>query len=270
MNRKRRCAKIAPLRLWQLGFQLSLLLLLPACQSAPDLPSPAPEFARAGLPGDWIPDPEVTDPKVTDPKGHSATPARHGVSFTEKDGIAVLKITASAGRAFAGRRLDIALLASPYLRWAWYLETAPAAGRHISDATAPARNPMRLRIAFRGGSRDEDSTPPSPWQASGVPAHDRILDLVWESTPTRDDGVQQPPSRQQNFVPGCTVPCMPIQKKRTDSDQWWLEAADLEKIYLGFWPEDRLGEVHVVFVGLVLESAPTIMAGYLADLDFRR
>lgn len=247
---------------------LFLSLLLGACESGPDLPNPAPEFAKAGLSGDWIPDPKTGGPEV---------------AFTNKEGIAALKLTAKAERAFVGRRLDASLMAGPYLRWAWYLETASygGSGRHLSDATAPPRNPLRLRIAFRGGPREEEGAPASPWTATGVPAHDRLLDLVWEWQPatlTQGGGwrpVEAGAKRAAENVaggahPGCSVPCIPIQKRLEDTGQWWLEAADLEKIYRGFWPEDHLTEVRVVFVALVLEPSPVPMVGYLADLDLRR
>lgn len=250
------------------SFVLLLSLALAACEGAPRLPSPAPAFAHAGLPGDWIPDPKT---------------AGQGISFVEKEGIAALKVTANSKRRFSGRRLDIVLIASPYLRWSWYLETAPLGGPQpqISDATAAPKNPMRLRIAFRGGSREEDSSPASPWRASGIPPHDRLLDLVWEWQPaTHTQGgdwrpVELPTTSLSKasgagFVPGCSVPCMIVRNGLTDSGQWWVEAADLEKIYKKFWPEDRLAEVRVVFVAFGMESSPAPMAGYLADLAFRR
>ncbi len=256
------------LRPWAFCSVLFLSLLLGACESGPDLPSPAPEFAKAGLSGDWIPDPNAGGPEVT---------------FTNKEGIAALKLTAKGERAFVGRRLDSSLMAGPYLRWAWYLETASyvGSGRHLSDATAPPRNPLRLRIAFRGGPREEEGAPVSPWTATGVPTHDRLLDLVWEWQPaisTQGGGwrpVEGDANRASETIaggahPGCSVPCIPIQKRLEDTGQWWLEAADLEKIYRRFWPEDYLREVHVVFVALVLEPSPVPTVGYLADLDFHR
>lgn len=250
------------------SFGLLLSMALVACESTPRLPSPAPAFANAGLPGDWIPDPKT---------------AGQTISFTEKEGIPALKITATSEQTFSGRRLNIALIASPYLRWSWYLETTPLDGSspHISDATARPKNPMRLRIAFHGGSREEDGRPASPWRAPGIPSHDRLLDLIWEWQPaTRTQGgdwrpvelptTSLPKASGAGFVPGCSVPCIVVRNGLTDSDQWWLEAADLEKIYKNFWPEDHLTKVRVVFVAFGVESSPVPMAGYLADLAFHR
>jgi len=259
-----------PFSLWSARYVFVCLFFsaLTACETAPDLPNPAPGFARAGLPGDWIPDPKTE---------------RDGISFMEKEGIAALKISPTKTRAFAGRRLEASLIGSPYLRWAWYLETPSRdeTGQHLSDATAPPRNPLRLRVAFRGGHGEEGSKPVSPWRASGVPSHDRLLDLVWEwgLADTTQGGAwrpveppaAEPRSPEKTWLhPGCTVPCIAIRKNLTDSGRWWLETADLEKIYRRFWPEDRFTEVRIVFVALILESAPTPMAGYLADLDLRR
>lgn len=231
---------------------LLLSLLLGGCEAGPDLPNPAPEFAKAGLSGDWISDPQNGSP---------------GVAFADKDGISALRLTAASERAFVGRRLDSSLIGGPYLRWAWYLETASGdkAGHRLSEATAPPEKPLRLRIAFRGGPHEEAGVPASPWMASGVPPHDRLLDLVWDWRPAATA-----PGLPGVMPPGCSVPCIPIPKQPEHTDQWWLEAADLEKIYQRFWPEDQLQKVHVVFVALVLEPSPVPMTGYLADLDLRR
>ncbi|MCE2510697.1 MAG: hypothetical protein J4G10_06955 [Alphaproteobacteria bacterium] len=236
-----------------------LLLLLAACESGSDLPNPEPAFARVGLAGDWI---AAGGPEIV---------------FMDKAGIPALKVAAASGHSFVGRRLDASLIAGPYLRWAWYLETTfHASGHHLSDATAPPRNPLRLRIAFRGGPREPESVPASPWTASGVPAHDRLLDLIWDwqAASLTQGGDWRPVEVAAPGAgalrPSCSVPCVPIQKRLEDTDQWWLEAADLEKIYRQFWPEDHLKEVRVVFVALVLEPSPVPITGYLADLDFRR
>jgi len=233
-----------------MSWVLLLSLLIGACESGSDLPRPAPKFAEAGLPGDWIPDPQLGELEAT---------------FANKEGITALKLTAKEEHTFVGRRLDVSLIAGPYLRWAWYLEMAPhrESGNSRSGTLTAPRNPLRLRIAFHGGPREKEDTRNLPWVATGVPSYDRLLDLVWEwqsATYTKAGGAHL----------RCSIPCIPIQKRLGDTNQWWLEAADLEKIYRHFWPEDYLTEVRVVFIALVLEPSSMPMVGYLADLNLRR
>lgn len=233
---------------------LALSAFLPAaCASGPELPSPSPGFAQAGLPGDWLPDPMT---------------ASSGVAFMTKDGIPAVKVDSTAGHAFAGRRLDSPLMAAPYLRWAWYLETTLSNANipHLSSAAAAAGNPLRLRVGFLGGRPEKENASSAPWTAVGVPPHDRLVDLVWEwqttDPPHGDDAI--------GLRPGCTVPCVAFRKEYEDVGQWRLEAADLESIYRRFWPEDRLAEARVVFIAFLPAPSPMPLAGYLADLDLGR
>src|SRR5581483_9073461 len=102
---------------------LTAVTLLAACASRPP-PALTEVGGRAVVIG---PDPGFTPASASDPWWRAPRDANR-FTTVDLDGTTVLRVDAPARdqpiTTVLGRRLDVPLLAMPYLHWAWYVDPA--------------------------------------------------------------------------------------------------------------------------------------------------
>ena len=215
---------------------LIVLALLTAC-AAPragidiegklDVLGPTPDLVAAGLPGDWI-------------SQGRAGPGQARV--VERDGVPALRLIPGGEGFIVARRLEAALIMSPYLSWSWNVENH-GEGLH----------PVRLIVGFHGGAQGSASSDrvARSWLGSALPAHDRSFAIAWADSALRRGSVVKTEGTE-----GPRAPLYIARGGRENANIWWLETVDLERIYRELWPRDESARAHVVFVGLAVTSAP--------------
>jgi hypothetical protein len=213
---------------------LAVLSVLAAC-AAPragidiegklDVLGPTPDLVAAGLPGDWV-------------SQGRAGPGQARV--VERDGVPALRLTPGGDGFIVARRLDAALVMSPYMSWSWNVEPH-GAGLH----------PVRLIVGFHGGHPDSAGRAREPLSllGSALPSHDRSFAIAWADSPLRRGSVLRPEGA------GPRAPLYIARGGRENANAWWLETVDLERIYRELWPGDASSRVRVVFVGLAVTPA---------------
>ncbi|MGQ0664875.1 MAG: hypothetical protein ACT4P2_15100 [Pseudomonadota bacterium] len=243
----------------------ALLAALAACAEPPPGPLPAagghalvlgPDagFDPARLPTDWW----------RQPRGSSG-----GFALADLDGIQVLRIDAASG-ALIGRRLAAPLLATPYLRWAWYLDP----GAFGSGAGDGLDRGLRLVVGFKGGTvRGSQLTDRLfAFFGSDLPAHERTIEIAF-------GGVGAPRAenaRQHLSVVSDRGMRRTLRPPASDqAGQWQIEAIDLAEIYAQLWPSDRLAEIEIGFIavgGLAARLPAGVPAslGYIAEILLSR
>ncbi|MSO85174.1 MAG: DUF3047 domain-containing protein [Rhodospirillales bacterium] len=214
---------------------LALLALLSAC-AAPrvgvdidgklDVLGPTPDLVAAGLPGDWISQGRVRPGQAR---------------VVERDGVPALRLIPGGDGFIVARRLEAALVMSPYLSWSWSMENH-GEGLH----------PVRLIVGFHGGTQGGAGGDRAVRALFGaaLPAHDRSFALAWADSALRRGSVLKPEGAE-----GPRAPLYIARGGRENADTWWLETVDLERIYRELWPGDDSARARVVFVGLAVTPA---------------
>jgi hypothetical protein len=197
---------------------------------------PAPGFSPDILPASWV---------------IEGNPGQ--VSAVDKDGVPALRI-ASASNGFVLARLTRArLLATPYLSWAWNMD---------SDGTAA--HPVGLVVGFHGGNPQGPEWGGAAWYRLGtaLPLHDRRLTINWGAAALQrgsfDDHAENSGHRY-------------IQRGgRENTGSWWLETVDLADLYARAWPEDDPGRVGIVFIGIAAQAAETPAQAHVSGILLSR
>ena len=119
--------------------------------------APLPEFTPRRLPAGWV-------------IAGALEAAREGLAVVEEGGVPALKVVSGKRGFVLARRTRAVLLATPYLSWAWNVESH-GAGLH----------PINLVIGFQGGARENVSrgSQSLTWLGKALPPHDRILAMAW-------------------------------------------------------------------------------------------
>ncbi|MGB8274126.1 MAG: hypothetical protein WCF16_02525 [Alphaproteobacteria bacterium] len=184
------------------------------------------------------------------------------VKVAEKAGVLALRWDSDAQETLLGRDVQAPLLAMPYLRWGWYLEPGlldPVVRQVVQEDTPDPTGtgvPLRLLVAFRGGGAVESGAAASPL-AAGLPAFDRAVSLEWSLVALPKVGRQAGNDAVAFYV---------IRQGASAIGRWVVETVDLSRIYAELWPQDRLGDVSVVFVGVAGGGLGIPSAGYVAEV----
>lgn len=190
------------------------------------------------------------------------------------EGRLVMRVDAAAidqaSTSAIGRRIDVPVLAMPYLHWAWYLEPGLFAG---GPGDGLDRG-LRITIGFYGGhSRSPQITDRWFGGPDGMPAHDRRFDITF-------GGIGQPRAEDaaQHLV---AISDQGIRRELRapafgQSGEWKLEALDIARLYGTFWPHDRMERVRIVLLGVgglpgrLPAATPAHPLGYVAELSLTR
>ena len=203
--------------------------------------------AQAFLPRDW----------VVDGVGGVGSPDVTGayISTAIKDGTAALKIVNGEKGFVAVRRTQAMLLTSPFLTWAWYMETPPDG--------APA---ARLVIGFQGGNEKSQSwgSRTFSWLGSPLPSHDRALAIVWGLSALQR-GVLVESAKEKKKWPRYIA-----RGGRENGGKWWLEYLDLAELYRRLWPGDDLSRVGIAFIGVAATGGKPPGVAYISKIVISR
>lgn len=188
------------------------------------------------------------------PDGHDAgwlvegdeDAARRALGVTRHDGIPALSVMPQGEAFLAARRTRAMMLASPYLSWAWSLDT-----------TDHARHPVRLVVGFNGGqpNAERPGWTLSSWRSlkTSLPEHDRALILVWGDSALQRGRLDPGATREANAPPLQGAPHYIVRGGRENARHWWLESVDLAGLYRTLWPGDAAAKVRVAFIGVAVD-----------------
>ncbi len=208
---------------------------------------PDPDFDAARLPAGWY---------ALEVGGDAGTE----FSLAEKQGVLALRLENEGGGALLGRHVRAPLLAMPYLRWGWHLESVgeQPQGQLLPDRPADLSVPLFLFVGFRGGA--PGGQPAADWgnRAAGgnKPRFDRALVLAWGGnalTPVGLDAASAPPR-------------LVLHEGLRDAGRWAMEVVDLSQLYARLWPLDRMGDAEVVFIATGAGPTSHRSVGYVAEV----
>ena len=187
---------------------------------------PSPSFSLTALPTDWA------------IEGRAEFASRL-VSVTQKDGVPALRVINGDEPFVVVRRIDAALIVTPYLSWAWSM--SPYEG---------SVHPVRMVVGFSGGISGVATRVPQalPWMGSELPPHDRILSLAF------GDSALQRGTLRMSDTGNQAVPRYIVRGGREQTGSWLLETLDLAGIYAQAWPNDESADVRIAFIGLAAEG----------------
>lgn len=207
-----------------------------------DVLGPVPAFEASALPPDWIVDGSV---------------GRGQLTVVEQDGIPALMVV-NGSRPFAAVKPTRSyLLATPYLSWAWNMET-PDTGTH----------PVRLVVGFQGGNR-RGAAPPAPATpaaAHRLPAHDREIAIVWGDSALQRGAIVRPDATERPQPPSRYT----ARGGRENAGSWWLETVDLSDIYRRSWPDDDAAGARIAFIGVAALGGQPRSPAYISGIRLSR
>jgi hypothetical protein len=190
-----------------------------------------------------------------------------GFTMTRLGGAPVLRVESPTG-LLLGRRFEAPMSERPFLRWSWYLDPA------IYQGAAPDGAPrgLRLVLGFRGGNtRDSFDRLMNPGRAD-LPPYDRMIEIMFGGMPAPNaDNAQHELVAQggdgTRFV--LRGPAL------GQAGSWQVEGIDVAAVYALLWPNDRVNEVQLAFVGLGslsarLPESPRVTIGYFSEVLLAR
>jgi hypothetical protein len=179
------------------------------------------------------------------------------LQIVTKDGIPSLKITNAENLFIIFRRTKDMMLATPFLRWSWFIEPPSTSGYH----------PVRVVIGFYGGDQASRSRGSQPfrWLGSSLPAHDRTMSLTWGESALQRGTLTAPPPGSSDEAPLYTV-----RGGRENAGFWWLETVDLSDLYRQIWPQDDSARTQVVFIGIAASARRAPAPAHVSGITLSR
>ena len=251
----RRLPRPAGRRFLTLALPLAAVLAVAACEAPRavhveaadnvdnlEILAPLPGFTPGRLPAGWV-------------IAGAARAAREAITVVEEGGVPALKVVSGKQGFVLARRTRAVLLATPYLSWAWNVESH-GAGLH----------PINLVIGFLGGARENGGrgSQSLTWLGNALPPHNRILAIAWGDS-ALNRGNLTPASADE---PGMRR--YVARGGREHSGSWWLETVDLSQIYSLAWPGDHIGRSRVTFIGLAAAGGPSPAAAHISGVKLSR
>lgn len=164
---------------------------------------------------------------------------------TSVDDRPAVRVSGPGGQAMVGRRTAAPLLATPFLHWRW---------RMMAAAAPAADAPVTLLVGFSGGGG-----PALEATGEGVPAHRRLLAIVWAG-----GGVE----------PGGMMASGPVgrfvARAGSGGPSWWMQAVDLADLHRRLWPGIRPDEAQVTFIALAARASTGAGTAEVADVVLSR
>jgi len=247
------------------GLAATLAAAMAGCARRPPAPltsvngrslvlGPEAGFTPAALPPDWFLLPRKSADRF---------------SVVEVSGTPVLRIEAPGG-PLLGRRLQMPLLATPYLHAGWYLDP----GLFDGGPRDGLPRGLRLVVGFKGGLPTGAQLLDRVF-ADDLPVHDRLLEFRFGGV-----GAAHPDEAWLEFSVANDRGLRRVLRtnERGQAGRWHVEALDLASIYRDYWPRDRVAHVEIVFIAVgglqhfmpPPENAAAAPAGYVAEILLTR
>ncbi len=152
------------------------------------------------------------------------------------------------------RPVDTRLLATPFLAWSWNPET-------LTDADHPAA----IVVGFMSSPQhlDEDRYGYLDTLPNTLPVN-RLLEIRWAASALKR-GHQTISGDPEN-----NTTIYVARGGRENTGRWWRDGVELSKVYETAWPQDRLRDVRITFVGLKVAEADFPSALSIADINLFR
>ena len=184
------------------------------------------------------------------------SPAPGQLSIVELSGIPALKVVNAPASLITVKPVQASLLATPYLSWAWNMESQDN-GQH----------PVSLFVGLQHNNQQTRNLAPSFIRSGeALPYHDRMLSLTWgDSALQRGTITTINSSKNRKKIAGFTV-----RGGQENSGSWWFETVDLYDIYRRAWPNDNIEKTQLTFIGIGTAPGNTPIAGYISGLRLSR
>lgn len=249
----------------RVGLLATALVTLCACVPSDEMPGTGLDVSLGGRIAVVGPDPGF-DPDRP-PGDWDLFRSRGGeteFSVVRKEGVLALRLANEGGGSLLGRHIKAPLLAMPYLRWGWHLESPAEAPDEamLSDLLASKSMPLYLLVGFRGGA--SNTQPNEHWQSGKRGADrlrlERVLLLAWSGNPLEPPGLNA----------SAALPRDVLREGWRDAGRWIVETVDLSDLYARLWPADRIGDVEVVFLAAGAGPTDYRSVGFVAEIVLSR
>ena len=233
-------------------------------------PPPAPPLLALADGRELVLGPAADFDPARPPAGWTIARPQLGAAFATvtQTGRPALRVAAPAGATLL-RTTSSRLLATPFLGWAWSLET-PLYGGGPGDGLPRG---LRLTVGFAGGAPSGLSATDRWFRSdSGFPPHDRRLELALAGI-----GAARPDLASIDLAAiaegGVRRTLRPLATGQ--SGGWHLESVDLAALHRAFWPQDRTVETTIAFVGVggtparLPDGIPPVL-GHVVEIQLTR
>jgi hypothetical protein len=190
---------------------------------------PPPPILLIGESGQWV---------LSGMSGGDRAPR---LALSQQLGILAARIIPGDERLTAVRRLHTYVMVTPYLSWTWHIAPTPD-GSH----------PLTLLVGFSNTvgptilKADQATFP----MGAPLPAHDRLLLVVWDRQALRRGTLEHAPKISPNAARYIS------RGGAENGGNWWAENLDLSALYKRAWPADRLANTKIVFLGITVAPGP--------------
>ena len=208
-----------------------------------DVLGPFPGFAEKDLPDDWV----------------FAGPSKSRTYLTSivLEGVPALRIENDPDGYSAVLRTQAMMLATPFLSWAWNMETVEG-GDH----------PTRLVVGFL----DEDPEATTwqsrtlGWLGQDLPPHKRAISIAWGESALERGNFTIPATVGDNLA----APRYVARGGRENTGQWWLETIDLAELYARAWPGEKMSHIRISFIGIATEPGREATLAHISGVRLDR
>lgn len=221
-----------------------------SAEPGPDMPpsgslnvlGPVPAFEPNALPLDWMSEGKIE---------------RGQLAVVEKAGIPALRVINGKNQFVTAKPTQASLLATPYLSWSWNMEP-PESGVH----------PVRLVI----GLHRVDAAP-SGWESltsagplNTLPPHDRAIVILWGDSALQRGSIAKPETIDSKQ----TAARYTARGGSENTGSWWFETIDLSDIYRRTWPQDKIENARIIFIGIAAAGGKAPSPAYISGLRLSR
>ena len=178
------------------------------------------------------------------------------LSIVKWEGKSALKVINGPKNFFAVKPIHAQLLATPYLSWAWSINSQ---NNH--------KHPFNLFVGFQYGEQQNRTWLPSFFISDEkLPTYNRILRFTWG-----DSALQRGTIVSTNSIKNdIKIASFTVRGGQENTGSWWLEAIDLYDIYQRTWPKDVIMQTQIKFVGFGTKSGKKSSAAYISDIRLSR
>jgi hypothetical protein len=194
-----------------------------------DVLTPNTQFYKDRMPLGWVVEGASLHDLFTT---HTELPS---IYMTRKEAKSGVHVQTGHKDFILARYTQANLLVSPYLIWDWYIS------EHKEE-----HHPVRLLIGFYGGNPESPPLESTEliWKGKGLPPFDRLLAI----------GFDDMALKRGNIYDMGKVKYYAQRGGIENTNMWFQEAADLNRLYARSWPNDKIGNVMINFVAIASQS----------------